>query len=98
MRLHLIVAAAAIFSASVVARADVTGDTFSGFLSGPTQGANPVAVASFNAPGGGTYDGINYQIIGSQVLFTDVSNNGLQFSPFEGFTFTDTTRDPGFPV
>ena len=96
MRFHAVVASAVMLSASLVARADVTGDTFSANISGPTEGANTVVLPSFTAPGGGSYDGIDYTITGTQVSFVDVSNNGLQFSPFEGFTFTDTTTDPGF--
>ena len=94
MRLRLFVAAAAMLSASLAARADVSGDTFTGSFDTPTPTTLIDTFTEFTAPGGGSVPTVfSYQITGSQVILSNYSN-GLLDGPFTGLEFTDITKDP----
>ncbi len=95
MRFFSFVAAAAMLSASLAARADLLGDTIQGTFDTPTSSTLYLDLGTFSAPGGGTIPGtFRYQITGSQVILTDINANGLLNAPFTGFEFTDVTKDP----
>ena len=95
MRFLSVVAAAAMVSASLAARADVLGDTFQATFNSPTAGTLYQDLGTFTAPGGGQLPGLfSYQFTGNQVILTDLDANGLLNGPFTGFEFTDITKDP----
>ncbi len=95
MRFLSVVAAAAMLSASLAARADLLGDTIQGTFDTPTTGTLYQDLGTFTAPGGGQIPGVfSYQITGTQVTLTDLNANGLLNGPFTGFEFTDITKNP----
>lgn len=95
MRFLSVVAAAAMLSASLAARADLLGDTIQATFDTPTATTVSQDLGTFTAPGGGVVPGVfSYQLTGSQVTLTDLNANGLLNGPFTGFEFTDLTKNP----
>lgn len=95
MRLFTLLGAAALLSASLSARADVASDTFTGTFDSPTLGNTVDTFAQFvGATGGQVAGAFSYQITDTQVILTDLGQEGLLYSPFTGFQFTDISGDP----
>lgn len=95
MRFRLIAIAATMLATSLVAHADLTGDTIHGTYDFPAQGTTFIDLGTFTAPGGGILDGqIDYSVTGTQVILTDIDVTETVTGPFNGFVFTDTSGDP----
>jgi hypothetical protein len=96
MRLRLLSIAAAMLASSLVARADLTGDTIHAVYAFPTSTTTLQDLGSFVAPGGGSFMGVTYSVSGTQVTLTDTDVTTSEPLPgaFSGLEFTDTTTDP----
>lgn len=95
MRLSMMMAAAAMMSASLAARADLLGNTIKGTFNTPTSTTTLDDLGTVTVPGGGLVSGVfTYQISATQVTLTDINANGLLDGPFTGFEFTDVSADP----
>ena len=95
MRVRSVVAAAAVLSAALAARADILGDTIQGTFYSPDLNSVYADLGTFTTPYTGTVgNSFSYQITGTQVTLTDVGSTGMLYSPFSGFVFTDESGDP----
>jgi hypothetical protein len=96
MRLRLLSIAAAMLASSLVARADLTGDTIHAVYAYPTAATTHQDLGTFVAPGGGSYLGFDYTVTGTQVTLTDVDVTTTEPLPgtFSGLELTDLSADP----
>jgi hypothetical protein len=96
MRVRLLSIAAAMLASSLVAHADLTGDTIHAVYAYPTAGTTLHDLGTFAAPGGGSVLGLTFSVSGTQVFLTDVDVTATEPLPgsFSGLELTDLTTDP----
>ena len=93
-----VAATAALFAvAHSASAAGLSGDTIGAQYFYPDSATVFQDLGSFVAPGGGNLSGnIDYSVTDDQVIFTNVTGgtSPFQIASFNGFKFTDLTRDP----
>lgn len=88
-------AAAALFVMPLAARADIVGDTVHTTYNYPDQGTILFDLGNTAVPGGGTVAGTaSYFISPTQITITSIIQNGVLPGAYNGFEFTDITKNP----
>ena len=99
MRFALFVAAG-VLALPLAAHADLLGDTINATYAYPDAGSVFANLGNFTAPGGGSVpDGRGgilgtYQVTANQVIITSAEAQNFVVSSFNGFEFTDLSKDP----
>jgi opacity protein-like surface antigen len=95
MRLFALAAVASVLAMPLAARADLVGDTVHGTYNYPDQGTTLYDLGNIVIPGGGAVAGTaSYFISGSQITITSIIQNGVLPGAFNGFEFTDISKNP----